>query len=128
MRIGGDDSPLDAVLKPRHDGEHDDEGAHPEKHAAHADPYEQREVGPLATRTQIAQGEEQLEGQAAPAHDASGSSSSPAAWAEAGRSRRRWGKRITSRMEAELVKSMASRSIPMPSPAVGGTPYSRART
>src|SRR5207247_10603743 len=113
---------------PGHDGQPAAEGEPPGDHAAHADPYEQREVGPLATRTQIAQGEEQLEGQAAPAHDASGSSSSPAAWAEAGRSRRRWGKRITSRMEAELVKSMASRSIPMPSPAVGGIPYSRART
>ena len=128
MGVGGDDPLLDAVLKPRHDGEHDDEGADPQEDAAHADPHEEREVGPLAPRAQIAQGEEQLEGQAAPAHVASGSSSSPAAWPGAGRSRRRWGKRITSRIDAESVKSMASRSIPMPSPAVGGIPYSRART
>ena len=30
-------------------------------------------------------------------------------------------------MDAWLVKSMTSRSMPMPSPAVGGMPYSRAR-
>ena len=32
------------------------------------------------------------------------------------------GKRITSRMERELVNSIVSRSMPMPSPAVGGMP------
>lgn len=34
----------------------------------------------------------------------------------------KWGKRITSRIELELVRIMASRSIPIPSPAVGGIP------
>lgn len=38
------------------------------------------------------------------------------------------GKRITSRIEGEPVKSIASRSIPTPSPAVGGMPYERAST
>ena len=38
------------------------------------------------------------------------------------------GNRITSRMEGESVNSMTRRSMPMPSPAVGGMPYSRART
>ncbi len=38
-----------------------------------------------------------------------------------------WGKRMTSRMEALSVKSMTSRSIPIPSPAVGGMAYSRVR-
>ena len=32
------------------------------------------------------------------------------------------GKRMTSRIEREPVKSMASRSMPTPSPAVGGIP------
>ena len=32
------------------------------------------------------------------------------------------GKRITSRIEWEFVKSMARRSMPTPSPAVGGMP------
>jgi lysyl-tRNA synthetase class 2 len=39
-----------------------------------------------------------------------------------------WGNRITSRMEAALVSSITSRSMPIPSPAVGGMPYSRAST
>src|SRR5690606_8952087 len=38
------------------------------------------------------------------------------------------GNRITSRMDGELVSSITRRSMPMPSPAVGGMPYSRART
>ena len=41
-----------------------------------------------------------------------------------GRSR---GKRMTSRMERESVSNMVSRSMPTPSPAVGGNPYDRAR-
>ena len=36
------------------------------------------------------------------------------------------GNRITSRIVAESVRNMTSRSMPMPSPAVGGRPYSRA--
>ena len=36
------------------------------------------------------------------------------------------GNSITSRIDGALVSSMASRSMPMPSPAVGGMPYSRA--
>ena len=39
----------------------------------------------------------------------------------------RCGKRMTSRMEGESVSSMISRSMPRPSPAAGGIPYSRAR-
>ena len=37
------------------------------------------------------------------------------------------GKRITSRIDWELVSSITKRSMPIPSPAVGGRPYSRAR-
>ena len=40
----------------------------------------------------------------------------------------RGGKRITSRIEAESVKSIVTRSMPIPSPAVGGIPCSSART
>lgn len=36
------------------------------------------------------------------------------------------GNRITSRIDGELVSSITRRSMPMPSPAVGGMPYSRA--
>jgi hypothetical protein len=34
---------------------------------------------------------------------------------------------MTSRIDAELVSSMTRRSMPMPQPPVGGSPYSRAR-
>ena len=37
------------------------------------------------------------------------------------------GNRITSRIDGESVSSITSRSMPMPSPAVGGRPYSIAR-
>ncbi len=37
------------------------------------------------------------------------------------------GNRITSRIDALFVMIMTSRSMPMPSPPVGGSPYSRAR-
>jgi len=40
---------------------------------------------------------------------------------------RMWGKRMTSRIDAESVRIITSLSIPMPSPAAGGMPYSRAR-
>lgn len=40
---------------------------------------------------------------------------------------RNCGKRTTSRIEAWFVNSMTRRSMPMPSPAVGGIPYSNAR-
>ena len=38
------------------------------------------------------------------------------------------GNRMTSRMEGESVRSITRRSMPMPSPAVGGRPCSRAWT
>src|SRR3989339_1283424 len=37
------------------------------------------------------------------------------------------GKRITSLIEGESVKTITSLSIPIPSPAVGGIPYSKAQ-
>ncbi len=38
------------------------------------------------------------------------------------------GNRITSRIDFDPVRIIVSRSIPMPSPAVGGSPYPSART
>lgn len=38
-----------------------------------------------------------------------------------------WGKRMTSRIESTPSRSIASRSMPMPSPPAGGMPYSNAR-
>ena len=37
-------------------------------------------------------------------------------------SARKWGNKITSRMDVEFVSSMVNRSTPIPSPAVGGIP------
>jgi hypothetical protein len=37
-----------------------------------------------------------------------------------------WGNNITSLIEAESVNNITNRSIPIPSPAVGGIPYSSA--
>ena len=37
------------------------------------------------------------------------------------------GKRMTSRIDAEFVSNMTRRSMPTPSPAAGGIPYSSAR-
>ena len=114
--------------KPGHDGEHDDEGADAQEDAAHADPDEEREVGALPARAEVAQAQEQLEGQAATHGPPGGPGSSVASSVAPAASGRRWGKRITSRIDGWLAKSMTSRSIPIPSPAVGGMPYSRART
>ena len=41
---------------------------------------------------------------------------------------RMWGKNSTSLMDGLSVSNITKRSIPMPSPAVGGNPYSSART
>ncbi len=38
------------------------------------------------------------------------------------------GNRMTSLIDGEFVKSIASRSMPIPSPAVGGIPYESAST
>src|SRR5262249_16653720 len=112
----------------RHHGEDHDQRAHPEEDAAHTDPHEQREVGALAARAEVAEREEQLDGQPSAGHQASASSSGDPASPGPRRSRRRCGKRIRSRIDAESERSMASRSMPIPSPAVGGIPYSSART
>ncbi len=85
VRVGGDDPVPDTVLEAGHDGQHDDQRGHAEEHTAHADPHEEREVGPLAARAQVAQPEEQLVRQPLP-H-------------EPGASGRRCGKRMTSRID-----------------------------
>src|SRR5262245_18355800 len=121
MRIGGDDPIANPVLEPRHDREHDDQRGHAEKDAAHSDPYEQRKVRATAARRQVPQAEEQLERQPT-LHSAS------AAGDCVPPSGRRWGNRITSRIDGELAKSIVRRPMPIPTPAAGGMPYSSART
>ena len=127
MRVGRDDLVADPVLEPGHHGEHHDQGRHAEEHAADADPDEERQVRALPARGEIPQPEEELERQAALHAGDSGEvgSASPSSGGASGRSR---GNRMTSRIDGWLAKSMTSRSMPIPSPAAGGMPYSSART
>ena len=76
------------------------------RHAAHRDEADERQQLRAATAPQVSPGERQLE------------------TAHSGRS---VGKRITSRMFGVFVRYMNSRSIPMPTPPIGGMPYSIAR-
>src|SRR5262249_11438202 len=84
----------------------------------HHDGQAQRQARPRgALGAQVARGDVQLE---ARCHGYLTSSAAAA-------SGRKSGNGMTSRIEAWLHSSMTSRSMPMPSPAVGGRPYSRAR-
>src|SRR5207253_10782765 len=104
----------------QHHREHKHESRHGEKDPTDADPHDQGQVRPRHAGAQIAQAEEQLEGEPAP----HGTPLSPGGAA----SGRRCGNRMTSRIDGALVKSITRRSMPIPSPAAGGMPYSSART
>ena len=101
----------DPILESLEQRERHDERRHAEREAEDRDLRDERDVGTAAGRGQVAQRHERLE-----AHQSVG-------WR--GRSS---GNRITSRIECRFVRSIASRSIPTPSPAVGGRPYSSAST
>src|SRR5712691_1735251 len=62
VRVGRDDLLLDAVLESRHHGQDHDQRADAEEDAAHADPHEEGEIGPLAPRPQVAQRKEEFDG------------------------------------------------------------------
>ena len=103
--VGGDDLLPDAVLEAGHDGEHHDQRAHPEEHAADADPDEQGQARPVSARPEIAEPEEQLEGQAASPHHGSGAGAgSGVVLRGRPRSGRRCGNRMTSRIDAESAE------------------------
>src|SRR5207247_11414761 len=105
----------------------DGERAATQEDPTHPEQDEEREVGAVAAGAQIAEAEEQLEGQAAAAQlvHAQRSVSSGSISASRPRSGLKWGKRMTTRIEGESVSSMTRRSMPIPSPAAGGMPYSR---
>ena len=75
VRAPGDDPIPDPVLEAGHHREHDDERGDAEEDAAQADPDEEREVRALPARPQIAEAEEELEGQPALHRPPSGRSS-----------------------------------------------------
>ena len=108
VRGRADDAIAELALQAGHQRERDEQRHDPDGHAEHRDQRDQRDERLLAPRQQIPQCDEQLEG----GHSLRGRIS---------------GKRMTSRMEGLLVSSITRRSMPTPSPAVGGRPYSRAR-
>ena len=108
VRRRTDDAIAQLALQSGHQRERDEQRHHADGDAEHRDQRDQRDERLLAPRQQIAQRDEELEG----SHSLRGRIS---------------GNRMTSRMERLLVSSITSRSMPTPSPAVGGRPYSRAR-
>ena len=110
VRVEELDLLLDARGEPGGDGQGDDERHHAHGHAEGGDDGDERDEGLPPARHEVAAPDEEDH-----AHE-------PGASPRGLRS----GKRTTSRMEAVPVRSMASRSMPRPSPAVGGRPYSRA--
>ncbi|KAF5035605.1 hypothetical protein DSECCO2_583860 [anaerobic digester metagenome] len=97
--------------KALHDPHHHDQRRDAKPHPEHGDERNDRDEGLLLAGQEVAFGDEVFE-----AHEPGAPSG------------RNSGNRITSRMEAWSVSSMTSLSMPMPSPAAGGMPYSRART
>jgi hypothetical protein len=59
--VRGDQPVLDAVLESGHHGQDHDEGGDAQEDPSHAYPDEEREVGALAARAEIAKGQEELE-------------------------------------------------------------------
>src|SRR5207244_13619113 len=97
------------LLQPGHQRERDHERHHADRDAERRDERDHRNERLLALGQQIPEGDVQLEG-------------------NVHHSRFRMsGNRITSRIDRLLVSSITSRSIPTPSPPVGGSPYSSAR-
>ena len=96
---------------------HGDHQRHdPGRHANDRDHSDHRDHRVLAAGPQVAAGDEQLE----VGHSLSSSRMRPIS--SIGPSGRSSGKRITSRMDRELVRIMVNRSMPMPSPPAGGMP------
>src|SRR5262249_49396275 len=95
-------------LETGHHGEDDEQRRDPDGDAGERQRRDERQERP-PPRAEVAHTDHQL-----PAHGR--------------RSGRSCGKRITSRIEVAPVSSMTRRSMPIPAPAVGGMPYSSART
>ena len=142
VRGRADDAIAQLALQAGHQRERDEQRHHADGHAEHRDQRDQRDERLLAPRQQIAQGDEELErhcsslvgvdtgGLEARSDHAEREEFQASRWEGGARHSLRGrisGNRMTSRMEGLLVSSITSRSMPTPSPAVGGRPYSRAR-
>ena len=109
VRIRAENLVADIRREPVVDAEDHHERGHAYGHAEHGHGRNDVDEGLLAPRKEVAQGYEEFK-----THRCQHSCLSS-------------GKKITSRMDGESVSSMTRRSMPMPSPAAGGMPYSRAR-
>ena len=107
---------LQRVAEPVGHGQRHHQRRHARRHAQHGDRGDHGDHRLLAVRAQITSGDEQLEA----THSLSSSRILPIR--SMGPSGRSSGNRITSRIEREPVRIIVSRSIPMPSPPVGGMP------
>ena len=112
VRVGAEDAVADLLLQARHDGERDDDRRDADGDADDRDERDQRDQRLLALCQQVPQRDLELERKG---HHPT----RPFLLIN--------GNRITSRIDGLLVSTITSRSIPTPSPAVGGRPYSSAR-
>ena len=115
MRRRPDDAIAQLALQAGHQRQHDEQRHHADGHADGGDERDERDERLFPAGQQVADGDEELEG--------TGRSKSSSIIQILLIS----GNRMTSRIDALLVSSMTSRSMPTPSPAVGGRPYSSAR-
>ena len=113
VRGPSDDPVPDLLGQAGHQGEGDDEGHDPDQDPENRDERRARDRRLLAPGRQVAQRQVQLEGRWAHRQ-------SP--WRGPLRAGRSNGNRITSRIDERFVSSITSRSMPMPSPPVGGRP------
>ncbi len=114
---GAEQCGLQRTLKPIVDGQRDDKGGHPGSHPKNGDGGDDGDDGLLAFRAEVAKGDDPLEARHYSRSRLRRFSTSPPS--PSGRSK---GKRMTSRMDFELVISMVRRSMPIPSPPAGGIP------
>ena len=116
VRHGAQQIALQGVAEPVGHGQRHHQRGHAGRHAQYGNGRDHRDHRLLAARAQIASRDEQLEAR----HSLSSSRRWPIR--SMGPSGRSSGNRTTSRMAREPVRIMVSRSIPMPSPPVGGMP------
>ena len=120
MRLGADNLVAQVVLEAAHDRQYDDHRGDAERDSQDGERGGQRRQTGVVAAAEVAARQQPVV--------AGGERDLRLLRPWLGHSGRMWGKRMTSRMEALSVSSITRRSIPMPSPAAGGMPYSRART
>src|SRR6185503_6027399 len=138
---GSDDAVAQLLLEAGHQRQGDHQRHHADRHAQRRDRRDDRDESLLPLREEVPEGDVQLERQLQPRsgtrrhtrqriislyafHELSVRFHVPPSTHSRFRIN---GNRITSRIDGLLVSSITSRSIPTPSPPVGGRPYSRAR-